>query len=395
MHTALLFLWTASLAFAETAAIPPPPDLPKNPLPPPPTISCSKEDLSSHFGSVRDQGAIGWCYAFAMADLLGEHLKIRPPDKISAFDVAAAYASPDQEGAARIHRDPGSVTWGSEQTRRQYVGIADQLGGSAPAESFALLSRFKGKGLADREGGMPQMALFLYAMKGGYCLESRLPSQSMVGDGTDPAWLTGKVKPDPKGNWIFTPMEGSKLTPAEGYIYRQIFSLEAEAHVSGLPPQPTCDRVSFGWAPKLLDPVFRDTITSLAMREVRRVINEKCGARVPYSPPAVHHTGFDPDTIRSNLAAGRSLEVSYDVHPFRNSIRREETKFEGKEEHSSVIVGMRPGPGGTCQYKIRNSWGPDCAPYDPEIAKDCKDGYFWVDESALAKVASGLTHLSN
>lgn len=47
-------------------------------------ISCKPVDKSQEFGPVRDQGKMGWCYAFASADLFSHRLN----KKISAADIA-------------------------------------------------------------------------------------------------------------------------------------------------------------------------------------------------------------------------------------------------------------------------------------------------------------------
>ncbi|KHD88644.1 MAG: hypothetical protein OM95_07510 [Bdellovibrio sp. ArHS] len=49
--------------------------------------SCSPVDMSKDFGPVRNQDSVGWCYAFAAADLVSYKLK----KTVSAADIAISY----------------------------------------------------------------------------------------------------------------------------------------------------------------------------------------------------------------------------------------------------------------------------------------------------------------
>ena len=50
--------------------------------------------------------------------------------------------------------------------------------------------------------------------------------------------------------------------------------------------------------------------------------------------------------------------------------------------HYSVIVGRRKVEN-SCQYLIRNSWGPDCSIYPAPFDTQCEAGNIWVDENTL------------
>ncbi|RZA09475.1 MAG: hypothetical protein EOP11_01550 [Proteobacteria bacterium] len=57
--------------------------------------------------------------------------------------------------------------------------------------------------------------------------------------------------------------------------------------------------------------------------------------------------------------------------------------------HSALVVGRRPGPGGTCQFLIRNSFGDSNNGYDWEARR----GQVWVDEAALVPNLTGTVVL--
>jgi hypothetical protein len=62
------------------------------------------------------------------------------------------------------------------------------------------------------------------------------------------------------------------------------------------------------------------------------------------------------------------------------------TSTSGRKEggHASVLVGRRwNDQRKTCQYLIRNSWGPACSGYTEDINYDCVDGNLWVSRQQI------------
>ena len=57
--------------------------------------------------------------------------------------------------------------------------------------------------------------------------------------------------------------------------------------------------------------------------------------------------------------------------------------------HSAAIVGRRPGPGGTCQFLVRNSYGDSNNGY----AWPAERGQVWIDEAALLRNLTGTVVL--
>jgi hypothetical protein len=102
------------------------------------------------------------------------------------------------------------------------------------------------------------------------------------------------------------------------------------------------------------------------------------------------------------LNQGRVAEITYDFNflrkdPVKNRYRsnipgdpRVILEADAEIAHSSVVVGRRRHPvTGVCQYKIRNSMGPDCSIYAPEI--ECENGHFWVSKDELEKNTKGIS----
>jgi C1A family cysteine protease len=52
--------------------------------------------------------------------------------------------------------------------------------------------------------------------------------------------------------------------------------------------------------------------------------------------------------------------------------------------HASVIVGTHwNSDKNTCEFKLRNSWGSNCAIYAPEYQKKCVGGNIWISTKDL------------
>lgn len=94
--------------------------------------SCTSVDLRDKMGPIRNQDSIGWCYAFAAADLASYKLQ----KQISAADIALTHNKDFLNDVARLF----------------------------------------GKNESTFEGGFPQQAL-KKAMRKGLCLEKDLPSE--------------------------------------------------------------------------------------------------------------------------------------------------------------------------------------------------------------------------
>jgi hypothetical protein len=335
--------------------------------------ACGDVDHSDHFGAVRDQGEVGWCAGFSSADLLGEYLGVKPPDELSAFDMTAAYLSPDRTMARARLQDPEVLR---RLGKKPFDDLFVELIRLIDDKTYAsLYGEYRGMPLSKREGSSASLTPFTLWLKGGYCLESRLPSQAVVGARTGPQWL-----------------RDSEVDSSGQYVFEEIRRLESRANVQGLPAEPRCEQTSFGLVPRLVDPHLQNAVTEMALKQVRRVIDEKCGARHPFTTPQIHALPYAPEKTQQVLASGRSLELTYDVISLLNPVKKEELrKLSPGATHSSVIEGMRKGPGGVCQYEIRNSWGAGCDLYDPKKIQECKAGVFWIDENELSKVAISTT----
>ncbi|MBX3021345.1 MAG: hypothetical protein KF799_06665 [Bdellovibrionales bacterium] len=315
---------------------------------------CAPVDHSARFGPVRDQGESGWCYAFAGADLIGERLGVKPPDMVSAFDLAAGYYATDLKDARKnIAALDFSGLSDGKRARTALTKIVTQIDDENQA--------YAGRSLADREGGDFFGPVATYNVLGGYCLESQLPSQ------------------DPND------------TSSRDYVYRQIERLETTATVS---KTALCDegRGSPGNLKALAE-----VVNASAFTEVRRSIDERCKPRhsmnpvvsnaLPTETPRDKTLGMKRlDELLGSGDKGQSAGIGYDS--CRIVAKSDARKVQGERcDHVSVVVGRRKNPKtGACEYKVRNSWGTDCSGYDKRMVASCEGGYYWIEHSRLKSV---------
>src|SRR5699024_4682875 len=134
------------------------------------------------------------------------------------------------------------------------------------------------------------------ALKGGYCLESRVPSQSMKGK---PARMPWDLASDDE---------------SQDFIFSQIYAREKEARVQEL-LKPVCDKVEFGWMPHLFDPTFKNAVAGLGVDAVAQEVDKHCGPRVHFVPPNVATSKFNAENLQWSLNSGKSVEIGYKLVP--------------------------------------------------------------------------------
>ena len=132
---------------------------------------CDPVDFSAEMGPVRNQGKTGWCYAFTAADLIGFEIGLTPAEQVSATDVAAAtYLENPRELEARLSQmTTANLGYVTQLKRNMLIGAVRSLDANR--------AHWWGMPLAAREGGFEYLAIAVYNMRGGACLESKVASQ--------------------------------------------------------------------------------------------------------------------------------------------------------------------------------------------------------------------------
>ncbi len=311
--------------------------------------SCEYRNLENQFGPVRNQGEVGWCYAFAGADLIGAALGVKPPDTVSAFDVAVGYYSLDFDKAKKNIGNLGLPTEAVVPFTRAIERIAKTN------------EVFKGLPFEKREGGYFAQAIGTYSLRGGVCLESKFPSEeSGISD----------------------------------FISKKIKSIESDHNFV----RPSCTGGTGQYSAKAQIESLRNNVYEIAAKLIDQDANKKCEPRTPLSGPILSRSlskenGDVVAKINEKLDQKSPIGISYDpcgLVEAKDKIENEETREECN--HASVVIGRQFNKKtNSCDYLVRNSWGTDCSGYRKDIRENCKQGNFWVSESELNEIVDGVT----
>lgn len=319
--------------------------------------SCFPRDYRAAVGPNRDQGDLGWCYAFTSADLITQRTGVF----VSAADLATGFLLGD--GPA-IHRTAGPALRaflranpGFDAHMKKY-----RFDGQGDLSAKGILTD---KGLLS-SGGTEDVTL-VFANLRGLCLERSLPSRD---DGMMKLLTAAAKAHAERSRRIGAPASRRQddatspvLDPvavSKGDFFREeVGRLCARVR----PPAELIPRV-LQWAEtadhyrKLLRSgrVRVDREGALTMRELNRVLDSNRIAAIGWGADAFMTPDGDDD------------------------------------DHSSVIVARRL-RNGVCHYLLRNSYGEDCSDYRPPFRSRCERGNVWVTADELVQTVYAVTSL--
>ncbi|WP_127717391.1 hypothetical protein [Halobacteriovorax sp. HLS] len=293
----------------------------------------------------RNQDSIGWCYAFAAADLMSHKLG----KKISATDVANAY-------------NDGS------------------------------LSEFFGSKESDMEGGFTASAANS-ALSRGLCLEKSLPSDDYqystnfnllsAYESVERLYETYKNRTTKRTSRGIRSLYGSDLTQAQNQFKGDLACNKISHEAGAIFPNVS------------VQDIYKIVKSSRSSNDfIDKLVKKSCEPRVK---PAVK-LSFEADgeftfnstmikTIDKKLEDGDILGLHYKAGTLRNLL-----DTPSNSRHASVIVARRFNEAsGSCDYLIRNSWGNTRGSnYDERT--DSNNGNHWMPEEYLIKTMHGITY---
>lgn len=298
---------------------------------------------------VRNQGSIGWCYAFSTADLVS----YETGENISANHIAQMNNMAIRQEAV-VHGLKNSVTsLMSGTTEENHLGVNNLSEGLAMASDTP----------TNRESGLEHLSYRRVRDRGGFCRESDLPSGTAEGEG-----LGDAIE-------VFHELD-AELVEARGseeekILIAQRFCQENQALIQNYFPN--------GFDTNVVDALANaeggDSFNYLSQQQ--------CNDKIPLNEEIRVGSGTI-DEIDHALDQGGIISVAYYTDMLGVPSEVSDTG-EPIESHSSTIVGRKwDESSGRCQYLLRNSWGEDCAQYSNQAQIDCESGSLWVYEDELS-----------
>lgn len=299
---------------------------------------CSTQNVdTSYMGPVRDQDDMGWCYAYATADLISFHAKKR----VSAVDVAILN---NNFSKSAIH---DRINYSRDVELIYNFRSFFTEHGSSPD---ALIDETREQ-LYDsvRKGGITSEAMKV-ALQKGVCLEKDMPSTF-----TD----TG------------IPLS-QRLQSAVN------FQAGVDGRHSCLDHLGMAASIFTNLNREQIEDVARRTSPDFMLFELRQ---KNCKEKVflPDKKPLRLNRQNDEQMfsiIDDQLNKKQPVVATYQV----NMLQKGRSGV-----HISGIVGRRfNDKTGRCEYRVRNSWGPHTH-FEKSTGVVHDNGYFWVDEINLKK----------
>ena len=303
---------------------------------------CQPVDLREKLPPIRDQGALGWCYAHVAADLASFYTG----ENISPFGIVVDYDRPE-----------GGVWKLLLQMKRNGIAM------------------FKHKTwhlkLYQKEGGQIGEALNASVSK-GLCLERELPTEGHFMGLRSLLVMVDSLKKN----------QLRATSPIDVYYDNGDFAGEVQCNnlsiISSLFPTLDIDTIS-----RILERAEKNAF-------VKRLAPHACKARIPFDKK--FRTTFFPskemfiEKVHSLLNNKDIVGIGYD-----SSILYRFSQEGGN--HASSIVGRRWNESTQqCQLLLRNTYGASCK-RNYRKKYDCDGGYLWIDEHALATHSHTMTYL--
>jgi hypothetical protein len=289
--------------------------------------------LREMFSTPRDQDSIGWCFGFAAADLLSAKLGTA----VSAYHVSAIY--------------------NRAISRNFFWRTLYEIGDLIKSDTFSDVY----------EGGFIGKALKATRKHHTVCTEEQVPFDANYFGGTR--------------------QEIASLERLRG----QIRSTQDR--------KVACELIEQSFPSDLLENRGLEQIqTSLIHDNINETLEKITSSACLENPIQIPDFDYKSlgrpsrsqraqtkylNAIDAALKSGKPVGISWNPGKVMST--------KGGSHASSVIA--RRWNNGRCEYKIRNSWGPTCEAYLPEIECDRSEGAFWVKDETFHEMVNGITYI--
>ncbi len=290
--------------------------------------------LREVFSTPRDQDSIGWCFGFTAADLISAKLGT----EVSAYHVSAIY-----------NRDiAGNLLW------RTMYNIGDMVNHGVFENVY--------------EGGFIGKALKAVRSHHTVCSEEQVPFDANYFAGTK-----GEIQS----------LEHLRHQVREVQDQKIACDLVQQSFPSGILGNSNFEAIQASLIHDNIN-VTLETITSNAC-----VANPTQVGDFDYKtlnrPSKENESNQSKymNAIDAALKGGKPVGISWNPGKVMNT---------GGGNHASSVIARR-WKNGKCEYKIRNSWGPTCEAYLPEIDCNRSEGAFWVKDETFHEMVNSITYI--
>lgn len=308
------------------------------------------EQMKEYFSTPRNQGLIGWCYAFAISDLISAQIK-RP---VSAMHIAAM--------------------WNQKVENNPFMRLSWELNRS----SKSTLQKFY-------QGAYTAQALKHISKQNKICSEKDFPF--------DPTNL--KIR---STIYDFKKLEKIKKTldesPNLGYqdVKHELEKLTLLADIMD---------------PQLINILKGDDLNNAFAKIALKKCENKELTLQEFKPKKIKA----PNTLRytgkaweRNLAKQKNTKNFFKIinsllnahQPMILTYPLNKVLAQENVPHTNTVI-ARKWFKNKCQYKVRNTFGASCNLYHQNVITDCNrdEGAFWISDEALLQIAKSINYISN
>jgi hypothetical protein len=293
--------------------------------------------LTALFSTPRNQGPIGWCYAFTASDLISVEM---------GKPVSALHAS-------TIHNrqifNTSNLRATMENRRKAYPPAYDEV----------------------YEGGDSDEVIRQVQKQSWICSEDSLPSnreKTVLVD--ELIWNLEQLK-----------KESHRMVYQSDHLCSEVSNVLKPFNLSSADVDT------------ILTSALSDDLNLTMDQFVRSACTEKLKNIPEMKVRKVKRPEFNDvigvkeymNEINSALEKGKPISFDYNLAGIKKG-------SDGL--HASVIMGRR-WKNGKCEYKVRNSWGDTCLLYLPEIECNKSEGAYWLSAEKLFSSSNNFTYISN
>lgn len=292
-------------------------------------------EMKAFFSTPRNQNDIGWCFAYAAADLLS-HRYQKP---VSAFHVGLTYH----------HNVTGLGSWVREIFGSKQSGL--------------------------NEGGHVGDAISVMTRHGGVCLEGDVSSQPGRYGGFQKPLLAAKKFMDHPAQAL-SPLEELELKEFLRARYPNVDPSVSVAFLTARRGTPA-------------DKVLLELTEKTCAKNAFTISNK---LRLTFQPKSQEM----PLVPMVNYALKRRtpVAISYRYDAFVRPDLVQGGVLGFFQEHVSVIIGRKK-VGDQCMYVVRNSWGQSCTEYREGVPCDREQGTFMMSARDLERYGSTIEYFRN